>query len=181
MNSYTFIKIDHRPGGNAEAVRASVRQVFASGVAGLNRVREAAQEIALMIDGLDDYQEQAAEAVCPECGQVCCINRHAHHEHEDIIYLYALGYDLPEYQQGIEDTAACQFLAGSGCTINRTLRPHRCNAYFCSPFLETMQQRPAPEYRRLMEILQLITLKREEMLLKFYILKQGLQPAGPEE
>lgn len=168
MRTYSYEKIDHRPGGNAASVVAYVKETFSAGSEELRKVRRLAGEVSDLIIAMASDQQEACAAVCPDCRQVCCINRHAYHEHEDIVYIAALGERLPSYNEMIPDTAPCQFLGSAGCTISRQLRPHRCNAYFCSPMLEYLWNGPASEYRRFIHGLELVTLKREEMLAEYY-------------
>jgi hypothetical protein len=166
-DEYSFKKIDHRQGGNSGEIISSITGSFDNRRDGLRNVKILAREVSELILSLDDFQQQGCNAVCPACTEVCCINRHAYHEHEDVIYLFALGEELPSYNLDVIDTGPCQFLGETGCTIKRHLRPHRCNAYFCTPLLEYMQERPAPAYRRFVNDLELLTRKREEMLEAF--------------
>ncbi|MBA4372355.1 MAG: hypothetical protein C0402_05785 [Thermodesulfovibrio sp.] len=168
MNTYVYEKIDHRPGGNAASIISSLRDIFVGAPEGLREVRQLAAEVAELVSAMGPAQQKACAAVCPECRSVCCINRHAFHEHEDIVYLAALGEKMPSYTMRVPDTDPCQFLGAYGCTVGRHLRPHRCNTYFCSPMLEYLENGPAPQYRRFICGLQLVTKKREEMLEAFY-------------
>ncbi|MGC2062952.1 MAG: hypothetical protein WA610_08230 [Thermodesulfovibrionales bacterium] len=166
--SYSYEKIDHRPGGNAASAISSIRETFSVDSEGLREIRDLSQEVATLVLSMESVQQRACAAVCPECTSVCCINRHAYHEHEDIVYLAALGERMPSYNAEVFDTEPCQFLGNAGCTISRHLRPHRCNAYFCTPMLEYLENRPASEYRKFIYDLERITRKREEMLEEFY-------------
>ena len=168
MNTYTFEKIVHRQGGNSGEIVSYIRDAFTGHGDEFQEGRSLAREVSDLILSLDHYQQQGCNAVCTGCVEVCCINRHACHEHEDIVYLLALGEKMPSYRAGGTDTDPCQFLGEYGCSIKRNLRPHRCNAYFCSPLLEYMQEGPAPEYRRFINGLELLTVKREAMLKEFY-------------
>jgi hypothetical protein len=167
MNTYSYEKIDHRRSGNAAGLIAQIIRAFSADYDNLRSVSNLAREVADLVIAMDQFQQAACAAVCPECSSVCCINRHAYHEHEDIIYLAALGERMPLYNTEIPDTDPCQFLGSDGCTISRHLRPHRCNAYFCAPMLEYLENGPAPEYRRFIHGLERVTQKREEMLVEF--------------
>ena len=166
--TYFFEKIVHHQGGNSGEIVSYIQKALTCHGDEFQKVKALAHEVSDLILSLDHYQQQGCHAVCPGCMEVCCINRHAYHEHEDIVYLMALGEKIPTYGVGVPDMDPCQFLGEYGCSINRNLRPHRCNAYFCSPFLEYMQEGSAPAYRRFVNDLELLTRKREEMLEAFF-------------
>lgn len=166
--TYQYEKIDHSRGGNAARVIRGIGSVFSLRDARLEIVRNLSQEVATLVLSMGAAQQGACAAVCPGCRSVCCINRHAYHEHEDIVYLGALGAEMPSYCEGVADVDPCQFLAEQGCTISRHLRPHRCNAYFCAPMLEYLENGPAPQYRLFIRDLERINRKREKMLEEFY-------------
>lgn len=157
---------------------SSLNRIFAIDSPELSEVRRLAAEVAELVLAMGKAQQEACAAVCPACTSVCCINRHAFHEHEDIVCLSALGADMPVYNVALADTAPCQFLGKCGCTVGRHLRPHRCNAYFCSPLLEYLGSRPASEYRKFIRDLEQITRKREELLEEFYRKSRALAPCG---
>lgn len=133
----------------------------------LKNVKERAREVSDFINQADSFIQRYTEDVCPSCEKVCCINKHAYHEHEDIVYLYALGERVPHYEKNRGDSEPCQFLGARGCSVSRFLRPYRCTWYFCTPLLEHMQEASAPDYRRFIASLQQLTRKREEMLNEF--------------
>ncbi|MBI5102661.1 MAG: hypothetical protein HZB33_12635 [Nitrospirae bacterium] len=173
---YSYKKIDHSPGGNAAEIISSVNGVFSLRKDDVRAVKEYAREVSDLIESLDTFQQDCCRAVCPQCTSICCVNRHAYHEHEDIVYLAALGRKMPSYDIAVEDTAPCQFLGERGCVIERRLRPHRCNSYFCAPLLDHMRGLPGREHRRFIAGLELITRKRERMLEAYYFCNSGLRP-----
>ncbi len=173
---YSYEKIFHRPGGNSGEIVSYIRDAFARPGDGFQRARTLAREVSDLILSLDHFQQQGCSAVCPGCKDVCCINRHAYHEHEDLVYLAALGEKMPSYRAGLADTEPCQFLGEYGCSIERNLRPHRCNAYFCTPFLEYINNVPPREHRRFVSNLEQLTRKREDMLEEFYKNARGRAP-----
>ncbi len=164
---YSYEKIYYRCGGNASLLIAQISRAF-SAHDHLQSVCSLAREVAGLVTAMAAVQQEACAAVCPGCQSVCCINRHAYHEHEDVVYLAALGEQMPSYDLSVPDTAPCQFLGEHGCTISRHLRPHRCNAYFCTPMLDYLGSGPAPGYRQFIQDLERINRKREEMLAAFY-------------
>src|SRR3990172_2436373 len=127
----------------------------------LRGLRELALAVSGSIEDINAFIQQGTEAVCPSCEKVCCINIHSYHEYEDIVYILALGDEVPSYKQGVADSAPCHFLGKRGCTISRFLRPYRCNWYFCTPLLEHLTACPASAYRGFIASLEELTRKRE--------------------
>lgn len=111
----------------------------------LCRVRELARKIREMIEVISPFIQQHTSLVCPECPQVCCINRHAYYECDDLIYLYALGLE-PHTYKNTGDSEPCQFLSAEGCNLDRTVRPSGCNWYFCGALYDTMEKAPGKAY-----------------------------------
>jgi hypothetical protein len=131
-------------------------------------VRDLARIIRFRIDGIDAFIQQNTSIVCPHCEKVCCINRHGYYDYEDLIYIHALGLKPPIYKEGVNDTDPCQFLSKCGCTIERSVRPFRCNWYFCNALLEHIEQGPARPYRMFIKQLDEIVDLRKEMLDEFF-------------
>lgn len=134
----------------------------------LAHVKDLARIIKNRIDAIDFFIQQNTSVVCPNCEKVCCINRHGYDDYEDLIYIHALGLKPPIYKEGVSDTDPCQFLSELGCTIERAIRPFRCNWYFCNALLEHIEQRPAKPYRAFIKQLDEIVNLRKEMLDGFF-------------
>ncbi|MDI6800600.1 MAG: hypothetical protein QMD01_00890 [Thermodesulfovibrionales bacterium] len=133
----------------------------------LAHVKDLARTIKYSIDKIDSFIQQNTAVICPNCQKVCCINRHGFYDYEDLVYIYALGLKLPVYKEGMKDTEPCQFLSEYGCTIERAIRPFRCNWYFCSALLEHIEQGSAKPYRIFIKQLNEILDLRKEMLNEF--------------
>jgi hypothetical protein len=159
--------IDHRPGGNSRRILKRLEGLFAGHETEFRRVRELAREAAKIIGQLDPLIERHTSSVCPRCTEVCCVNRHSYHTHEDSVYLFAVGGKVPAYDLTVGDSVPCQFLGRRGCAIARHFRPHRCNSYFCTPLLEHMGNGDVKEYRRLVESMKKLTHTRMDMLCAF--------------
>lgn len=110
-------------------------------------LKENARIIKYGIDEVDSFIQQNTAAVCPFCESVCCINRHGYYDYEDLIYIFSLGEKPPRYKEGVLDADSCQFTSVSGCTIERSIRPFRCNWYFCNSLLEHIEKGAAKPYR----------------------------------
>lgn len=129
--------------------------------------KELAYQLRIATDGVSPFIQQITSAVCPSCEKVCCIDRHGHYNDQDLIYIRALGTEPPSYKEGVIDTDPCQFLSESGCTLERSVRPFRCNWYFCSSLLEYMEQGPPKPYREFIGRFQRIVELRGAMLEHF--------------
>jgi len=107
----------------------------------LHKVKEFAQRVKEGIEKISPFIQQSTEAVCPNCADVCCINKHAYYNYEDLIYIHALDLKTPDYDFEKKDSTPCQFLSGKGCVMNRSVRPSGCNWYVCSPLFDHMEAR----------------------------------------
>ncbi len=106
-----------------------------------------AQRLKDLIISLEGFIEANTSVVCPQCIRVCCINKHGYYELEDLIYLRTLRQPLPLHDFGLSETSPCQFLRKQGCSLERFIRPFRCNWYFCVPLIEHMQGSRGRDYR----------------------------------
>jgi len=131
------------------------------------RVKHYARVLRDEIDGVSDFIQLNTSVVCPACEKVCCINKHGYYDHEDLIYVFALGLEHPVYREGVHDTAPCQFLSEHGCSKERSARPFRCNWYFCDALLVHMEQGPAQPYREFISRFQGIIETRQKMMDEF--------------
>jgi hypothetical protein len=132
------------------------------------RVGALAADISAELEKLSAFTEKHTAVVCPECSSVCCVNRHSYHTLDDIVYIHAIGREIPLHTRGLDDSAPCQFLGEVGCTIPRHLRPYRCNWYFCSPLLEhIIEHNSKRNYRFFIDLLEKITEKRQRLIEKF--------------
>lgn len=125
------------------------------------KVKYLALDISEDMGSLSLFMQRHTSVVCPECRSVCCINRHSYHAFDDLVYIYAIGEKIPLHKTDIRDSAPCQFLGNRGCTIPRTIRPYRCNWYFCGSLLDhIMEHNSNRHYRSFISLLQQITVKR---------------------
>lgn len=134
----------------------------------LGNIKFLAEKIRALIDKIDPYIQENTATVCPSCEKVCCINKHAYYEFEDLIYIYALGQREPSYKKGIKDTDPCQFLTQKGCSIQRHSRPFRCNWYFCGALLKNMEEGNARSYRKIVNLMEEILKTRRDMIEEFF-------------
>jgi len=159
-------------------MHSSIRSLFSDHGDALAEVSRSARQTEALIDTISPLIEAYTSAVCQECTSVCCINRHSSFDRSDVIFMTALGKDIPEANPGIADTDACRFLGSRGCALKRSQRPYRCTWFFCSALLDQiMQQASAAGYRKFMEMLQAITKNRTTMINDFETLSTKLSPS----
>ena len=123
----------------------NIEQFFRYHKEDLGRVITLAQQIRETIRVVDSFIQQHTSVVCPGCGRVCCINKHAHYECDDLMYIYALGLEPHGYEHR-EDSEPCQFLSPSGCILDRTVRPSGCNWFFCDDLFDSMERTQGRAY-----------------------------------
>lgn len=144
----------------------------------LGPVSNHARNFARLIKEADPFIQKSTEEVCPQCVQVCCINRHSYHAYFDVLFLLSLGEKVPPHKTGIADSEPCQFLSPCGCRLQRFLRPYRCTWYFCTPLLEHINNTPVKQYRAFILCLEQISRERELLLRAFIeIAKKSGLPA----
>ena len=117
-----------------------ITEIFQNAGPASRKVREPARRIKAGIEKISPFIQQATRTICPECKEVCCINKHGYYDFEDLVYFHALDLEVPRHESGIEDAAPCRFLSAAGCRMERTLRPSGCNWYFCDPLLDHMEK-----------------------------------------
>jgi hypothetical protein len=123
-------------------IAGHIEQVFNIQGHKLQKVKDLAQKIKEGIQNISPFIQHSTEVVCPRCSNVCCVSKHGYYNYEDLVYIYALGLKIHDYDFGKKDSTPCQFLSEKGCIVDRSVRPSGCNWYFCEPLLDYMEQRP---------------------------------------
>jgi hypothetical protein len=98
--------------------------------------------------------EEYTAAVCPDCTDVCCRQKHGIYQTRDIAYLQALGVDAPSRADARPLDGPCESMGPSGCVLPRWMRPFKCTWYFCEPLIKTLDERPQRNVRRLSALMQ---------------------------
>ncbi len=160
------------------AVTSLLGRIFTAYEGELVAVTEYAHELAGRIDSVNSFIQDNTASVCPSCPQVCCINRHGFYDRNDLIYICALGVTPHEYGDGLKDTDPCRFLFRDGCGLKRSVRPFRCNWYFCRRLTDHMEEGPPRPYRHFVNRFQEIVDLRRLMLDEFF---RRLNPLVPQD
>jgi hypothetical protein len=106
--------------------------------------------------------EEYTNQTCPGCTDVCCMQKHGLFREKDILYLHAIGVEVPPPDGVRPLEGPCQFMGPRGCVQPRWLRPFKCTWYFCEPLLAALHEGPQKKARRLSAVLQeMIDLYRE--------------------
>ncbi|HTZ18794.1 MAG TPA: hypothetical protein VMB78_10190 [Dissulfurispiraceae bacterium] len=142
--------------------------VFSRRNGDVHEIRDLALSLRRKIDAVDGFIQANTAQVCPGCRKVCCINKHGYYDHQDLIYISALGLKPPPYREGISDTDPCQFLSEYGCTIDRSIRPFRCNWHFCNELIDHMNAGPAKPLREFNLQFRELQALRQEMTDHFF-------------
>jgi hypothetical protein len=114
---------------------------------GAGEIAGVAREMKRAYEAVSPFIEKHTARACPSCPRVCCIDRHAVNEEEDLAFFSALGVDAPQVRAKERDTEPCRHLSSRGCSLPRWQRPYRCTWYFCQTLLEEMPGESAAEYR----------------------------------
>ncbi len=156
-------------------MQGSIQKLFSDQADALAEVSSTARQAEILIETISPVIEAYTVAACPECASVCCVNRHSRFDRSDLIFMAALGIDIPDDDPLIADTDACRFLGMQGCLRKRSRRPYRCTWFFCESLMEQiMRQTSAPELRKFMELLQKITERRTTMITAFEAISEKL-------
>ena len=124
-----------------------------------------AQEIREAYEALSPMIESYTSSACPDCGQVCCIDRHAALDPADLEFIRLVDSDaIPMEPPLIDDKRPCRYLEDRGCVLQRWRRPYSCTWYFCETLLERMHEDGSRRYRQMLEALQRVGRLRGQML-----------------
>jgi hypothetical protein len=98
--------------------------------------------------------EEYTAAVCPDCAEVCCRQKHGMYQEGDIRYVQALGEDVPCRDATRPPDGPCEAMGPYGCGQPRWMRPFKCTWFFCEPLLAALNSSPPKKVRRLSTALQ---------------------------
>jgi hypothetical protein len=99
---------------------------------------------------IDEY----TAAVCPDCVNVCCRQRHGLYRERDIEYLKMLGISVPQRDEAKLLDGPCESMGPKGCVQPRWMRPFKCSWYFCEPLLAALNSGPPKKMRKITSMMQ---------------------------
>lgn len=126
--------------------------------------RELAEELKEAFNTLSPFIEKHTAIVCPDCENVCCIDKHGRYDENDLIFMKALNISAANTSAERKATETCRFLAESGCCRERWMRPFRCTHFFCNPLLKSLENDNAKLYRTFTYYLQHLVALRSKFL-----------------
>ncbi len=116
-----------------------------------------AQKLKQLLVESSPLMEEFTAIVCPDCVDVCCRQKHGLYRERDILYLVALGEDVPERDAARPLDGPCESMGSYGCVLPRWMRPFKCTWYFCEPLLAALNSSPPKKLRQLSTLLQEMT------------------------
>ncbi|MEW6326128.1 MAG: hypothetical protein AB1487_00805 [Thermodesulfobacteriota bacterium] len=132
-----------------------------------------AVEVKTGIEAIDPLIQEMTSEVCPHCKSSNCTNLNGRFDWCDLIYLAASGLESPPFRNGLRDEDPCQFLSEMGCVLPRTMRPHRCNWWYCEPLLGLMETWLPRKQRMFISSMEKITQTRKRMCDEFKTIQDG--------
>lgn len=119
-----------------------------------NNGKTKAKKIKELLLEISPLIEEYTSKVCPDCTDICCKQKRAVLDPNDVSYVGALGIPLPAYDPARPPDGPCQFMGPNGCITPRWLRPWRCTWYFCDPLLNAMSSGPQKKARKISALIQ---------------------------
>lgn len=110
------------------------------------------------------FIEKHTALVCPECENVCCMDRHGRYDENDLFFLRALGVDIPSDRPDLAEIDPCRSMTATGCALERWMRPYRCTFFFCDALLKSLENDNAKLYRAFLQYFQHLVDMRQKLL-----------------
>jgi hypothetical protein len=128
----------------------------------LSNKEELAYELRQAFEAVSPFIEKHTLIVCPQCEDVCCIDKHGRYDEDDILFLSALGVEVVD-SNGLKETDPCRYLTEKGCSLPRWRRPFRCTYFFCDTLLRSLEGDDAKFYRAFVDYLQCLIYLRQRL------------------
>lgn len=125
---------------------------------------EIAEELREAFNAVSPFIEKHTRIVCPNCKNLCCADRHARYDSDDIIFLNALGADTVQEHNDRAEDSPCRFMVETGCSLVRWMRPFRCTFFFCDPLLKSLENDNAKLYRAFMDYFRHLVYVRQNLI-----------------
>jgi len=127
-------------------------------------IKGLAENVKAAYELVSPFIEEHTAIVCPDCENVCCMDKHARHDTDDLFFLNVIGAGLPPDVPGLEETDSCRNMTDIGCSLERWMRPGRCTTFFCDALLKSLQKGDPKLYRAFIEYLKYLADVRQELL-----------------
>jgi len=113
-----------------------------------------AEKLKQLLIESSPLMEEFTAVVCPDCTDVCCRQKHGLYRERDILYLLALGEEVPRRDSTRPLEGPCESMGPYGCDLPRWMRPFKCTWYFCESLLAALNSSPPRKLRKLSALLQ---------------------------
>lgn len=123
-----------------------------------------AEELRDAYNMISPFIEKHTSIVCPDCEDLCCMDRHGRYDANDLLFLAALGVDTPLDASSREETDGCRYMMDRGCSLDRWMRPYRCTYFFCNGLLKSMEEHDSKLYRAFLMFFEHMVSIRAEFL-----------------
>jgi hypothetical protein len=114
----------------------------------------AAEKLKELLIASSPLIEEYTAAVCPDCTDICCRQKHGLYRERDISYLCGLGMPAPQRDESRPPEGPCEAMGPAGCVHPRWLRPFKCTWYFCEPLLAALNEGRQKKARGLSAVMQ---------------------------
>ena len=118
------------------------------------RIQLPARRIAEGIQSIDATMTRDCELTCPSCKDACCTGLKVFFNQADLLYLIALGKEIPPGQTRTRATEPCRYLAPDGCRLPRIFRPYVCVWFLCEAQMELFQTESSAFQRQFIKTMQ---------------------------
>ena len=108
--------------------------------------------------------EKHTSIVCPDCEDLCCKDKHARYDKNDLVFMKAMDIHIPSDTSGLEESDPCRNMTEKGCSLDRWMRPYRCTQFFCTPLLNSMEDDNSKLYRAFMMFFEHMVSSRKLLL-----------------
>ncbi len=110
------------------------------------------------------FIEKHTSIVCPDCEDICCKDKHALYDKNDLVFMKAMSVDTYQDTSGMEESGKCRNMMDLGCSLERWMRPYRCTSFFCTPLLKSMEGDDTKLYRAFMVFFKHMVTSRRILL-----------------
>ena len=123
-----------------------------------------ARDLKDAVKMVSPFIEKHTSIVCPDCESICCKDKHARYDHNDLVFMKAMEVDTSCDNSGLEEADPCRNMTETGCDLERWMRPFRCTSFFCDPLLKSMEGDNSKLYRAFMMFFEHMVSSRKLLL-----------------